>query len=296
VLTARLLAPATARQLVVVRAGFAAVIGLRIALGPYRALAGQPAALFRPVSFLQVLGSMPSRPAMVLLQVVGTVPAALVLARRWPRAAFAIAWICLLVLAGLRSSLGKILHNDVLLLLGSFPLLFASPISQGDLEGDESRVRFGWPLSVGSAVVALAYFLTGIAKLRHSGLAWVTSDNMRYVMAAAGRSGLPEFPGIAIEVSQHAALSHGIAAGILGVELAFPLAFVLPSARPWLAVAVAVLHVGTWLTLGLDYWTWIATVWLLFLLPVFEGRAIRRGRLLVAGPPAAADLQHHRDQ
>jgi hypothetical protein len=255
-MTTTLFERASALRLDRTRQCFAAVIGLRIALGPFADLAGQPRELFRPVSFLDWLGlaAMPAVTPIVVLQVVGVAAALAVVLRRAPRAGFAGAWVSLLLLAALRTSLGKILHNDSLLLLGTFPLLFAA--ARPDRQ--DTR-RNGWPLSLGLAAVCLVYFLAGMAKLRHSGLAWVTGDNMRYVMAGAARSGKPMFPGVADFIGANAVLSHATAAGILGLELLFPVAFVVRRTRLWFAAAAVVLHVGTWLTLGLDYWLWAAT-------------------------------------
>lgn len=295
--------PAPARRLRLTRLAFAVVIGLRVALGPYRALAGQPASLFRPVSFLRWLHvhHMPSEGAIVALQVVGVAAAA---AATWfstrthpdteaavprTRAAsrgltaggFVVAWLSLLVLAGLRTSTGKLLHNDTLLLIGTFPLLFAA--APGPADDDRRGKRYGWALSVGLAAVCLAYFLAGVAKLRHSGLDWVTTDNMRYVMLDAARSGRPWLPGIARFIGRHAVLSTATAAGILGLELAFPIAFLVPRARPYFAAGAVALHVGTWLTLGLDYWLWAATALLLLAPPAWPASARLRP---VAAPTA----------
>lgn len=257
---------ATARRLRLARAAFGVVIGLRIALGPYPALADQPAALWRPVSFLRWLGvdAMPGVDFIMAVQVVGGSAAVGVVAASFrrgtlatSRSALAAAWLALLVLAALRSSTGKLLHNDVLLLIATAPLLFAdAPRPEDD---ERHGRRYGWPLSVGLAVVCMTYFALGVAKLRNSGLVWVTGDNMRYVMLAAARSGRPEFPEIARAVGRSAALSHLVAAAILGLELAFPLAYFIRRARPLFAAAAVALHAGTWLTLGLDYWLWAAT-------------------------------------
>jgi len=256
----------TARRLRLTRVAFAALIGLRIALGPYPALADQPAALWRPVSFLRWLGvgAMPGVELIVAVQVVGGLAAAVVVVGSFrgarpatTRAAFAAAWLSLLVLAGLRTSTGKLLHNDVLLLIATTPLLFAdAPRPEDDARYGR---RYGWPLSVGLAAMCIGYFAAGVAKLRHSGLAWVTDDNMRYVMLAAARNVRPEFPQIARAVGRSATLSHLTAAGILGLELAFPVAYLKRRARPFFAAAAVALHVGGWLTLGLDYWLWAAT-------------------------------------
>jgi hypothetical protein len=276
---------ATARRLRTTRTAFAVLIGLRIALGPYRALAGQPAELFRPVSFLRWLHvhRMPGTTAIAALQVVGVVAAlaaAAAAAGKPRRAGLAVAWLSLLVLAGLRTSTGKLLHNDTLMLIGTLPLLFA-PAPDPSEDGRQGR-RYGWALSVGLAAVCLAYFLAGVAKLRHSGLAWVTSDNMRYVMLDAARSGRPWLPAVARFMARHALLAKGTAAGILGLELAFPLAFAAKRARPYFAAAAVALHVGTWLALGLDYWLWAATALLLLAPPAWP--AIARPR------PAAAPI------
>jgi hypothetical protein len=261
------------RNLSRVRAAFAVLIGLRIALGPYPRLAGQPDALFRPLGIFKLLPAMPPLAVIVVVQVVGV--AAAVLAARSPRgrAPLVVAWLSLLFLAGLRTSLGKVLHNDTLMLIGTFPLLFDPPDEEGA----------GWSLDVGLAAVCLVYFFAGLAKLRHSGLAWVTGDNMRYVMLSAARSGKPAFPAIARAIGRHAAMSHLTAAFILGLELTFPLAYLVRRARPFYAAAVLLLHVGTWFTLGLDYWLWAATAGLLLL-----ARAGHPVEPASARPPAAA--------
>jgi hypothetical protein len=248
-----------------IRTAFAVLIGLRIALGPYPRLAGQPDALFRPLGVFKLLPGMPPLAVIVAVQVVGVV-AAVVAVRNRRRAPFVAAWLCLLFLAGLRTSLGKVLHNDTLMLIGTFPMLF----------DDED----GWSLDVGLAAVCLVYFFAGVAKLRHSGLTWVTGDNMRYVMLSASRSGKPAFPAVARAIGRSAGLSHLTAAFILGLELTFPLAYVVRKLRPWFAAAAVALHVGTWFTLGLDYWLWAATAALLLL-----AHPIARAS---ARPPAAA--------
>lgn len=266
---------ATARRLRLTRAAFGVLIGLRIALGPYPALADQPAALWQPVSFLRWLGvdAMPGVEVIAAVQVVGGSAAVAVVVgafrrgtlattsaartARTAKTALAAAWLALLVLAALRSSTGKLLHNDVLLLIATAPLLFAD--APGPEDDARHGRRYGWPFSVGLAAMCLTYFALGVAKLRNSGLAWVTGDNMRYVMLAAGRSSRPEFPEIARAIGRSAALSHVVAAAILGLELAFPLAYFIRRARPFFAAAAVALHAGTWLTLGLDYWLWAAT-------------------------------------
>ena len=124
---------------------------------------------------------MPSATAFAVMQVIGGLAVVAFVLRRWPRATFALAWVVYLVLAGLRESRGKIMHNDVLLLLASVPFL-AAPLTAGrrDRTPDD---RFGWPINTGIAVVTLGYFFAGYWKLMRSGLSWVTSDNVRLSIA-----------------------------------------------------------------------------------------------------------------
>lgn len=250
-----LFAPGSPLRLHTVRRLLAAVIGLRLALWGYRDLAGQPPSLFLPQGVIGLLfDRMPPAGAITALQIGGIAAAVGVVAGRGRRWGLPVAWACLLVLAGLRGSLGKILHNDVLLLLAAVPLL-AAPA-----ERRSSEDRAGWPVRAALVVVAASYLLTGVAKLVHSGLSWVTSDNMRWVMAEAARDPRGPLEGVARFVAGHGAVAHAVAAGILLLELAFPLVLFRPRLAPLFLAGAAAFHAGTWLTLGLDYWGHLAVV------------------------------------
>jgi hypothetical protein len=241
---------------VVAHVGLAAVIGLRVAWGPYPYLTGQPPSLFRPLSFLRVLEAMPPLPVVLAVQVLGAVAAALAVMGWRRRSTFALAWVSLLLLAGLRTSSGKILHNDVLLLLAAVPFLLAPPVR--GLGDERPSARFGWPVQAALVTVAGAYFFSGMAKWTTSGLTWVTSDNMRYVMYSAGRTTRMAWPEVPLFIADHAWLAHVTAAGILALELTFPVVLLSARVRPLYAAWATAFHTGTWLALGLDYWTWIA--------------------------------------
>jgi hypothetical protein len=257
-LDAAYLAPGSSHALGCVRAGLAALIGVRVAVGPYAALAHQPDALFVPTPPVAWLPSMPPVWVIVAVQVVGVAAALACVAGRRRRLAFAVAWLALLFLAGLRGSLGKVLHNDVLLLLAAVPLL---PAPDDARPGHDRRSSAdGWPVRAALAVAAAVYFLAGVQKLRHSGLGWVTSDNMRWVLYGGAASGRAPTESIAVAIADRPWASHLAAAGILGLELVAPVALALRRWRPWFAAAAVALHVGTWLTLGLDYWGWALTI------------------------------------
>jgi hypothetical protein len=196
------------------------------------------------------------------LQVVGGLAALAFIFRRWPRVTFALAWVCYLVLAGLRGSRGKILHNDVVLLLTSVPFL-AAPLDVDRHDRTPDR-RTGWPIRTSIAIVCLAYFFAGYWKLRRAGLSWITSGNVRYSIAWGPNPAVGRWDAFANLVDRWAFPGHAIALVTILFEITIPLAFFLPRTRVYYAAISTTLHVSTYLVFGLDYWAWIGTVWVLF--------------------------------
>lgn len=235
----------------------AGLIALRVGLGPYRGLAGQPAALFRPVWFLRWLPHMPSVEVIVALQVVGVLAAGLAVLGWRERGTFLVAWTSLLALGGLRASRGKVMHNDVLLLLVGAVVLLA-PVGLRALDR-RRRADAGWPVQTALLVVAGAYFLTGFQKVVASGPGWVLSDNLRNVMYRAAETGKAPTDAVALFIADRPLVAQVVALGTLAVELGALAILRWPRVRPWFLLAVTVLHVGIYLTHGLDYWAWIAT-------------------------------------
>ena len=272
--------PEPGRRVLFAQTALAALIGLRVALGSYRQLAGTPGPLYDPVPFLAWAPSMPPAWGFVALQVVGSVAALLAVLRRWPRATFGLAWLCYLVLAGLRGSRGKVLHNDLLLLWTAVPFLLA-PVA---LRWSDRRPRrdHGWPLRAATAIAALIYFLAGYHKLRRSGLDWAIGDNVRYVMLWGPSVGAAKWDAMATWIGEHLWASKATGAFILAFELSFPIVLVKRWLQPLYALVAVALHVTTWLFLGLDYWAWALTALILFVdWPRLVDRARMRGR-----PPA----------
>jgi hypothetical protein len=248
-----LVAPAAAPGLVRVRAGLSVVLGLRLLARRWWTVAQRPAALFDPVAVVGWLHRPPGPTALVSVEVVGLVGVALVVSRRAPRLGFASAWVALLVLAALWGSSGKVMHNDVLPLLVAFPLLFAD--APGSSAVDRS-VRWGWPPRAALSVLATVYFLTGAQKVRHSGLRWVFSDNLSWVLRQ-GTSPLGHR--LNHVIASHGALTRGFALGALTLELTAPVLLAVRRTRLPFAAAVTVLHLSIWLLLGLDYYGWALT-------------------------------------
>lgn len=209
---------------------------------------------------------MPSPTVISLLQIIGVSAAALTIAAavtprlsRFGRPALLVAWASLLVLAGLRDATHvKVLHNDVLMLLAFLPLA----VGAADVRlGDRSEsVRWGWPRRLAVAVVGLAYFFTAYQKLRITGLDWVTSDNLRWVMVEGLVSDRAPTRVVASWLVDRPLVCHGLAAITILTELSAPVVLATRRTRPWFFLVAVALHGGIWLTLGLDYWGWILTV------------------------------------
>lgn len=267
--------PETGARLLVVHTGLAALIGVRIVLGPYRPLAGIPDALWDPVPILGFLGAAPSAGLIAAVQILGGLAALAAVLRKQPRLAFGLAWLCYLVLAGIRGSRGKVLHNDLLLLWVAVPFLLA-PV-QVALTDRTPRRSTGWPIRSAIAIGAVIYFLAGYHKIRRSGLDWAIGDNVRYVMLWGPAIGQAKWDSLARWVAERDWASRGTGALILSFELSFPLALVWRRLLPAYAAVAVALHVTTYLFLGLDYWAWALTASLLFIdWPAIAGSRVRR--------------------
>jgi hypothetical protein len=257
-LEAWLFAPGDPRRLAAVRIGLCGLLAARLATGPYAELASQPAALFRPVSFLRLLDRMPPRGLVVALQVLAVACALLAAAGLWTRVALPLAWAAALPLVAMTSSLGKVVHNDVLLLLCLVPLLPSPAGAAWSLDAHRRAApaargpAFGWPVRTAMVVVAGAYLFSGLAKLLHAGPGWVTSDNLRWVLYASSDQQPAPNP-YALFVADRPALAHLLAAATLVVELGFPLVLWRPRLA-WLFLPAALaLHAGIGLAMRLDY-------------------------------------------
>jgi hypothetical protein len=253
-----LFAPEPEARLRLLRAGIAAVLAARCATGPFARLGGQPEALFQPVWLLEWLERMPSRDVLVALQVVGAAAGLLALVRVRERLTFAVATGSLLVLEACSASRGKVQHNALPLLLVACVLVVA-PTVRARRADPRPDARWGWPVRTSVVLVGGIYFLTGFQKVVSSGPAWVLSDNLRNVMYAAPLRGKAPTDSVSRAIAERAWLAHVVALATLVIELGGAAVIVWARARPAYVLAATSLHVGVWLTHGLDYSLWVAT-------------------------------------
>jgi len=210
------------------------------------------------------------------------------------RVTLPLAWLAALPLVAMTSSLGKVVHNDVLLLLCLVPLL---PSPAGAAWSLDARQRpaagrgpaFGWPVRTAMVVVAGAYCFSGLAKLLHAGPAWVTGGNLRWVLYAASDT-QPHPNPYALFVADRPLLAHLVAAATLAVELGFPLVLWRPRLAWLLIPAVLAMHAGIGLTMHLNYWAMAATVLVVLVdWPALADRLRPTGRGEVPGPVPAEE-------
>lgn len=269
----RVVAPGPARRFTAVRMGLTVVLGVRLALRRWTAAADQPAELFDPAFVVAWLPRPPGAAVLVAAQVLGLLAAALSVVstvrpvggggRGLGRVGFVGAWLSLLFLAGVWSGSGKVLHNDVLLLLACVPFVLARtpPAHPPGRPGAADRsVAAGWPPRAALVIIASVYAVAGLQKLRHGGLAWVTSDNLRWVLRDGANGSSSPFPSLAADLASSPVAARALAAGALAVELSAPLLLARARTRPVFVALAALLHGGIWLTLGLDYYGWVLTV------------------------------------
>ncbi|TML76864.1 MAG: hypothetical protein E6G04_09975 [Actinobacteria bacterium] len=272
----------TPERLAAIRIGLCSALALRLTRTVYLSIAGQPHSLYRPLSFMHLLHSMPPWGVVLPIQVVGGVAAVLAALGWRARHTLPLAWACGLLLGGMTTSLGKVVHNDVLLLLCMVPLLPAPVSDAWSLDARAGRtkpgdpMRYGWPVQTALIVVAGSYFFSGFAKLVNSGPAWALGSNMRWVLYISSDS-RPSPDHWSLFIADRAWLAHLVAASILLLELGFPIVLFWKRARPAFVAGAILFHLGTWLTLGLDYWAQAATVAIVLIdWPALVARA--RGR------------------
>lgn len=175
-------APVPARRVELVRvATFVyAAVWLMIRVGYFWDLAQMPIRRFEPVGLLARLGAPAGRSALMAVWAVGLLACAFAASGRAVRVTAPVGAVAMLVLATYSSSFGQVFHTEHLLVLHLLILAVWVLFERSDRRATVSS----WPLDLMGAVVVVTYVLAGIAKLRFSGIDWVTGDVLRNWVAA----------------------------------------------------------------------------------------------------------------
>ena len=256
-------APEDARRLAGVRIGLCLLLAYRLAVHDYDALLARHAR-FTPHFYMDAFARMPSPALATALQTLGIAAAIVAALGLAIRITLPVAFACALILNGMLNSAGRVMVRDALLML-----CLALVIAAGRAAGDAWAVRaskptayaerYGWPIRTAMVVIAFAYFFAAFQKWRYSGFAWVTSDNLRWILYSQ-----PHPNGLALFIADRPLLAHVFAAGALLLETCFALVLVVPRLR-WLVIpAVVSMHIAIQIALGLDYSAQWLTVVIVF--------------------------------
>ncbi len=94
--------------------------------------------------------------------------------------------------------------------------------------------EYRWPIRAIWLVLALVFFASGVAKLRYGGLAWITSDNMAFILIRQ-QYGLTPLVNWGVYLAQSPWLYRPLALATVVLETGYPLAMVSRRAR-WVFV------------------------------------------------------------
>jgi hypothetical protein len=171
----------------------------------------------------------------------------------WARAAAAVAGLLLYHFAPQEELLAGMPHTS----FGGLPVatlgLLVLAFAESPRRGAPPSPEFRWPLAAVRLVLALAYFLPAIAKLRYSGPGWFTAENMAgWLEVNHALTGAPWAPWLAAR----AWACWAIALFTLALEALFPLAVFSRRAARVLVPAAAAFHLGTLLALGYFFPSW----------------------------------------
>ena len=183
---------------------------------------------FLPHFYMDVFAHMPSPDLASTLQALGIAAALAAGLGLALRITLPVAFGCGLILNGMLNSTGRVMVRDALLML-CLAVIVAAGRAAGDVwawrapKRTAFGERYGWPIRSAMIVIALAYFFASFQKWRYSGFAWVTSDNLRWILYAQ-----PHPNGFALFIADRPLLAHLFAAGALLLETFFPLVIFVP--------------------------------------------------------------------
>ncbi len=228
--------------------------------------------------------------ALAVLQVIWKVALLLTAVGLWTRASATVSAALGLYLLGLPNNFGKTHHFDgmVVIALTIFAVARCADawsldaLRRADPARPGERLRSGeytWPIRAMWASMSLIFFAAGVAKLRYSGLSWITSNNMAILLVQAQYHIANADPavrwGLAIATSPW--ICRMIAAATMVFETGYPLALFIPAARWIIVPGMAGLLIGIRLLMGPTFWPFV--ICQLFWVPWDRVAAWLRARL-----------------
>jgi hypothetical protein len=245
-------APAERLGMVRILVATYAVVWLTGALGGILGLLDADPARWQPVGLLAPLDAPPAGGVVIGLLAVAFasgIAFAVGARARVTGPVFAAAFV---LVATYRSSWGQIFHTDDLVAIHLIILAVAPSALAWSWDARRAELpvpdgRFGWPLRLMSIVTVATYVLAAVAKLRASGMDWVTGTVLRDQIAQDNvlkeLFGAPSSP-LAAQLLGHAWLFPPMAAFAVVVELGAPVALLGGRWRDAWVAAAWVFHLG----------------------------------------------------
>jgi hypothetical protein len=181
---------------------------------------------------------------------------------------------------GLAQCFGKVNHGLTLFMfaLGIFALSRCGDALSLDSwwrrrRGFSTPSRSGeyrWPIALMQALMMTVFFASAVCKLRNSGLAWVTSDNLLNTLLRNHYTGHNPPTGLGLWLAQFPIACHFVAALSLCNEFSAPLALYNRWYRWWVVPNLLAMQIGIYLTMGVAFeafwvcylfwvdWNWVA--------------------------------------
>lgn len=160
-------------------------------------------------------------------------------------------------LLGLPHNFGATQHYDTLVVFVLWILVFSRAGDARSLDALRARARgearrpsidgeYTWPIRALWVLTALMFFGAGTSKLRHSGLEWALSDNLRLLLIRAYyhvSDGDP-LTSLGLVVAKHAWLSRAIASSALALETLYIVTLFSRRLRPIVGCAGMFFFIG----------------------------------------------------
>ena len=245
----------------------------------YRSFADVPSVFFEPMLLFRVL-HVPILPSSALWAVSAAWKLSLLMAciGLGSRMSIAAAFLMGIYLLGLPHNFGKINHSDAILIFCMGVLTFSRCGDAWSIDRLKKRWKdvdyshgsdpaphgeYRWPLRMIWTVSVLVFLAAAVAKLRHSGIAWITSDNLGLLLVRHQYSHDP-ISDIGLVVARYPVLVSLLAAGSVAVEVLMPLALFSRIMRWILVPSIFLMQfgigamMGVWFTqFFISYTFWI---------------------------------------
>jgi predicted DCC family thiol-disulfide oxidoreductase YuxK len=178
------------------------------------------------------------------------------------RVSCAIAFALGLYLIGLPNNIGKVDHNDAIVL---WSFLVMAVARSGDAWSIDAMIRtargkkplgahaeYRWPLRMMQVLMAVVFCISGCAKLRTSGFAWAFSDNLRNTFIMQQYLSDPP-TNWALWIASQRWLCYTLALATLVFETGAPLALFSRTARLIIIPSLFLMQIGNELVLGINF-------------------------------------------